>query len=219
VILALAIGLQARPSQYVVGGRDPGAYVAAMGLIARTGGIVYTDPLVLAIPPEDVELFFRNPGNPPFSWARFMGFDLESPATGRVYPQFFHLFPAFGAYLFQAMGVKGALATPPVFGILATRRVLPRAAAQPRRGPRAGRRPARRPQPAPGVVRPLPVSEGMSQFLIALGLLAFAHWRSGARRPSARWPASRSACHCSCGSTACSCSRRSRSTSPSAGRR
>jgi hypothetical protein len=176
VILALAFGLQARPSQYIVGGRDPGAYVAAMGLIARTGGIVYTDPLVLAIPPEDVELFFRNPGNPTFSWARFMGFDLESPASGRVYPQFFHLFPAFGAYLFQAMGVKGALATPPVFGILATvgfflalRRSLGEGAAL-----------------VGGVLLALnplqvwfgryPVSEGMSQFLIALGLLAFAHW-------------------------------------------
>ena len=179
VILALAVGLQARPSQYIVGGRDPGAYVAAMGLIARTGGIVYTDPLVLAIPGEDVELFFRNPNNPPFSWARFMGFDLESPATGRVYPQFFHLFPAFGAYLFQAMGVKGALATPPVFGILATlgfflalRRSL-------------GETPAL----LGGVLLALnplqvwfsryPVSEGMSQFLMALGLLAFAHWEEG----------------------------------------
>ena len=40
--------------------------------------------------------------------------------TGRVVPEFFHLFPAFGAYLFQAMGVEGALATPPVFGVLGT---------------------------------------------------------------------------------------------------
>src|SRR5262247_7566 len=49
-----------------------------------------------------------------------MGFYLESPQSARVYPQFFLLFPAFGAYLFQAMGVKGALATPPVFGVLGT---------------------------------------------------------------------------------------------------
>jgi hypothetical protein len=120
VVLALAAWLQARPSQYIVGGRDPGAYIAAMGVIARTGGIVYTDPGVLSVPPELRELFFRNPQAPPFSWSRFMGFDLESPESGRVYPQFFHLFPAFGAYLFQAMGVKGALATPPIFGVLGT---------------------------------------------------------------------------------------------------
>src|SRR5688572_30986764 len=41
---------------------------------------------------------------------------LENPETGRVVPEHFHLFPAFGAYLFQTMGVKGALATPCVFG-------------------------------------------------------------------------------------------------------
>jgi len=73
----------------------------------------YTDPAVLSIPPEDMELFFRHPDLSPFSWSRFMGFDLETPQSGRVYPQFFHLFPAFGAYLHQAMGVKGALATSP----------------------------------------------------------------------------------------------------------
>ena len=53
-----------------------------------------------------------------------MGFPLERPETGRVVPEFFHLFPAFGAYLFQAMGVRGALATPPVFGVLGTLAVL-----------------------------------------------------------------------------------------------
>jgi len=50
----------------------------------------------------------------------FMGFPLERPETGRVYPEFFHLFPAFGAYLYAAMGVRGALATPAVFGVLGT---------------------------------------------------------------------------------------------------
>lgn len=119
-VLALALLLQARPSEYLVGGRDPGAYVAAMATIARTGGIVVTDPVVLSIPPEDVELFYRNPQRPDFSWSRFMGLDLERPSSGRVFPQFFHLFPAFGAYLFQALGVRGALATPPVFGVLGT---------------------------------------------------------------------------------------------------
>jgi Dolichyl-phosphate-mannose-protein mannosyltransferase len=121
VVLVLAFALQARPSHHLVGGRDPGAYIASMGLIARTGGIAYIDPLVLAVPPEDAEVFFRHPDKPEaFSWARFMGFDLERPQTGRVFPEFFHLFPAFGAYLFAAMGTKGALATPVVFSVLGT---------------------------------------------------------------------------------------------------
>src|SRR4029450_8751721 len=120
LVLAAALALQTRPTEYLVGGRDPGVYVSTMALIARTGGIAYTDPGVLAIPAQDVELFYRNPAAPDFSWGRFMGVPRQSPRSGRVVPEFFHLFPAFGAYLFQAMGVKGALATPPVFGVLGT---------------------------------------------------------------------------------------------------
>ena len=112
LVLALALALQTRPSEYVVGGRDPGTYVAAMALIGRTGGISYVDPVVLSIPREDVSLFYRSPDEADYTWGRFMGMPLERPETGRVVPEHFHLFPAFGAYLFQAIGVKGALATP-----------------------------------------------------------------------------------------------------------
>ncbi len=176
LVLLLAVAIDARPSEYIVGGRDPGAYVAAMALIGRTGTLVYEDPVVQSIPREDVELFYRHPDFPRFSWSRFMGFDLESPFTGRVFPQFFHLFPAFGACLFQAAGLKGALATPPLFSILAAvfvfltfRRLL---------------------GPSPALLGTLllllnevqvwfaryPVSETLSQFLIFLGLFAFTLW-------------------------------------------
>ena len=175
-LLVASIALCARPSEYLVGGRDPGAYVAAMALIGRTGGIVHEDPAVLSIPPEDRELFYRHPDKAPFSWARFLGFDLESPESGRVYPQFFHLFPAFGAYLFQVAGVKGALATPPVFGVLGTLAVF-----------FAARRLLGGPVALLGALLLLanpiqvwfarfPVSEMSTQFLVFLGLLGLAHW-------------------------------------------
>ncbi|MBI3932534.1 MAG: glycosyltransferase family 39 protein [Acidobacteria bacterium] len=176
IVLLLAFALQARPTEYLLGGRDPGTYVATMAVVGRTGGIAQTDPLVRSIPSEDMELFYRHPDNVDFSWGRFMGFPLERPQTGRVFPEFFHLFPAFGAYLFQAMGVKGALATPPVFGILGTLGVF-----------FALRRLF---GPAPALLGTLllavnvvqvwfaryPVSEPVSQFLIFLALLALAHW-------------------------------------------
>ena len=175
-IVALAIALQAKPSQYIVGGRDPGAYVAAMALIGRTGSILYTDRTVTSVPKEDIEVFFRNPDRQAFSFSRFMGFDLERPETGRVVPQFFHLFPAFGAYLFQSMGLKGALAAPPLLAILGTLAVF-----------FAWRR-VFSPQVAllgalllgVNVVQVwfarYPVSEPFSQLLVFLGLLAVAHW-------------------------------------------
>jgi hypothetical protein len=101
-----------------------------------------------------------------------MGFELDHPKSGLITPQFFHLFPAFGAYLFETMGVRGALATPPVFGILGTlaafflaRRMFGTAVAL---------------LAAVGLATTVlqvwfaryPVSEGFSQFLILSGLLA-----------------------------------------------
>jgi len=175
-VAVLCFALYARPGEYLLGGRDPGIYVAAMGSIARTGGITYVDPAVLSIPAEDLDLFYRHPDRPDYSWGRFMGFPLERPQTGRVVPEFFHLFPAFGAFLFQAMGVRGALATPVVFGVLGTLAAL-----------LALRRIF---GAAPALLGALllavnvlqawfaryPVSEPMSQFLILSGLLAFALW-------------------------------------------
>ena len=175
-VAVLCFALYARPGEYLLGGRDPGIYVAAMGSIARTGGITYVDPAVLSIPAEDLELFYRHPERPDYSWGRFMGFPLERPQTGRVVPEFFHLFPAFGAFLFQAMGARGALAAPVVFGVLGTLAAL-----------LALRRLF---GPAPALLGALllalnvlqawfaryPVSEPMSQFLILSGLLAFALW-------------------------------------------
>ncbi len=182
-LLLLACVLQARPGEYLFGGRDPGTYVNAMALIGRTGGIVYTDPAVLALPRESVSLFYREPDKPgDFEWGRFMGFPLERPETGRVLPEFFHLFPAFGAYLFQTMGIKGALATPPVFGILATlavyfalRRLI-------------GAWPAWLASLllATNVLQVwfarFPVSELASQFLTFLGLLALLRFEAGRAR-------------------------------------
>ncbi len=176
VVLALAAALQTRPSEYLMGGRDPGTYVAAMALIGRTGAVAYVDPVVLSIPREDVELFYRNPGAPDYTWGRFMGMPLESPASGRVVPEFFHLFPAFGAYLYQAMGVKGALATPCVFGVLGTLAVF-----------LAWRRLFGMPVALIAAVllslnviqvwfARYPMSEAMAQFLLFLGLWAFALW-------------------------------------------
>jgi Dolichyl-phosphate-mannose-protein mannosyltransferase len=185
LVAVVAFLLHARPSEYIVGGRDPGAYVSAMGVIARTGAITHKDPVVASIPAEDLSLFYANLDEPPFkftlevnedrpqpSWPRFMGFELDHPSSGLVTPQFFHLFPAFGAYLFETMGVRGALATSPIFGILGTlasfflaRRMF---------GPTVAL------VAALGLAATVlqvwfaryPVSEGFSQFLILSGLLA-----------------------------------------------
>lgn len=195
LVLAASFGLFARPSEYVVGGRDPGSYVAAMGVIGRLGAISHVDPVVRSVPEEDLSLFYASPELPPFrfsfdvnedapqpSWPRFMGFELDHPKSGRVTPQFFHLFPAFGAYLFQTMGVKGALATPPLFGILGAlgafflgRRLF---------GPRVALLGAL--LLTTNVLQiwfsRYPASETMSQFLLLAGLWAFVTGRDNGSR-------------------------------------
>ena len=185
LVAIVSFALHARPSEYIVGGRDPGAYIAAMGVIARTGAITHHDAVVASIPPQDLGLFYANLDDPPFvfslavdderpqpSWPRFMGFELDHPRSGAVTPQFFHLFPAFGAYLFETMGVRGALATPPVFGTLGTlaafflgRRLFGAAAA-------LGGALALATSVLQVWFARYPVSEGFSQFLILSGLLA-----------------------------------------------
>src|SRR5262249_10331806 len=113
---------------------------------------------------------------PDYTWGRFMGMPLESPETGRVVPEFFHLFPAIGAYLFQGAGVKGALVTPCVFGVLGTLAVF-----------LAWRRVFGLPVAllasallAINVIQVwfarYPMSEAMAQFLLFFGLWAFAVW-------------------------------------------
>ncbi|MEO5761874.1 MAG: glycosyltransferase family 39 protein, partial [Vicinamibacteria bacterium] len=185
LVALVAFALLARPSEYIVGGRDPGAYISAMGVIARTGSITHLDPVVSSIPPQDLSLFYANLDEPPFhftldvdddrpqpSWPRFMGFELDHPTSGRITPQFFHLFPAFGALLFDTMGVRGALATPPIFGILGTlaafflaRRMFGETVAL------LGGLALATTALQVWFAR-YPVSEGFSQFLILAGLLA-----------------------------------------------
>jgi hypothetical protein len=120
LVAGLALNLQIRPGEHVVGGRDQGVYVATMALMARTGGLAPVDPVVRAIPAVDRGLFWDDAERVPFSGSRFTGFPLESPESGRVFPQFFHLFPAFGALLHAGAGTSGALAAAGLLGVLGT---------------------------------------------------------------------------------------------------
>ena len=84
-----------------------------MATIARTGGIAFTDPLVLAVPAEDAELFFRHPDRPETSPGRASWASTSSGRRpGRVFPEFFHLFPAFGAYPVPGHGRARARSPP-----------------------------------------------------------------------------------------------------------
>jgi hypothetical protein len=106
------------PSEYVMGGKDPGTYMNEGVQIAQRGTLVFNDPVVSSIPEFARPLFF------PMNWQasvysiRFMGFFIRNPDTGAVVGQFPHLFPASIAIGHALDGLTGARRTTGVWAIL-----------------------------------------------------------------------------------------------------
>lgn len=131
--LALVFGaLVARPFEVVRGGLDAGVYALSGIAIARTGGIVQRDPIVAEIgsraEANDVDAqhamnnFFgvADPVRFIATRLRAAGFYIPSGewGTGRVVPQFFHLWPAWIAIGAGFGGPYGGLMTTGVWGLL-----------------------------------------------------------------------------------------------------
>jgi hypothetical protein len=111
------------PSEYIIGGRDPGSYINEGIVIAQRGTLVYEDPTVAAVPPFARDLFFPSHGRADYYGTRFMGFFIKDPETGRVVGQFPHLLPASVAIGYGIDGLTGAryvLGVWATLGILAT---------------------------------------------------------------------------------------------------
>ncbi len=96
------------PSEYVMGGKDPGTYMNEGLVIAQRGAIVYTDPLVAAVPPFARDLFFPSHLRDDYYSVRFMGFWIRDPDKGTVVGQFPHAFPASIAIGYGVNGLTGA---------------------------------------------------------------------------------------------------------------
>jgi hypothetical protein len=109
------------PSEYIIGGRDPGTYINEGIVIAQRGTLVYEDPTVASVPPFARDLFFPSHGRGDYYGTRFMGFFVQDPASGRVVGQFPHLLPASVAMGYAIDGLTGARY---VLGIWATLGVL-----------------------------------------------------------------------------------------------
>lgn len=126
VVVILAIALYLPPFEQIVGGSDPTTYLLWGIRVAREGTWVEHDPLVAAMSPEQVEMFF----GPGFAdvrehyGSRFLGFYLEDPATGRVVPQGFPVYPIAVAAGYTLGGIRGALAVTPLLAILGVAAVL-----------------------------------------------------------------------------------------------
>lgn len=126
-LVPLAIGLGALwlyqpPSEYIIGGKDPGVYVNAGVQIAQGGSIVFRDSTAAGLPVAMRPLFFPQHMGQPYYSPRFMGFFLLDPDAGTVVDQFPHLYPvaiAIGYGVNGLLGVREASIFAAVAGVLA----------------------------------------------------------------------------------------------------
>jgi hypothetical protein len=117
-IVAIGIWRFFPPSEYVIGGKDPGVYMNEGIRIAQRGALVVDDPEVAALPAFARDLFFPRYGVASYYSSRFMGFFLKNPDTGAVVSQFPHLFPAAVAIGYGVDGLTGARRVTGVWAIL-----------------------------------------------------------------------------------------------------
>ena len=107
------------PSEYIIGGKDPGVYVNEGIQIAQRGAIAIQDPVVAAVPPFARDLFFPADTNKDYYLSlRFMGFYVRNPDTGTVIGQFQHAFPASVAIGYGLDGLNGARRAIVFWGVL-----------------------------------------------------------------------------------------------------
>jgi hypothetical protein len=121
VALAVAgffINFHVPPSEYIVGGRDPGVYMNEGMLIAQRGGLTTTDEVAASVPAAYRDLFFVETPDPHYHSVRFMGFFLLDADSGAVVGQFPQLFPAWLAIGYGINGITGARWVPGLAAIL-----------------------------------------------------------------------------------------------------
>ena len=135
-IVAAGIWLYFPPSEYVIGGKDPGTYMNEGIQLAQRGALVFHDDVIASVPVESRAIFFPKYEDALVYSLRFMGFLIKNPDTGAVVGQFPHLFPASIAIGYGLNGLTGARDAISVWGILgllgvyfAAARFLGRAAA------------------------------------------------------------------------------------------
>ena len=95
---------------YGVSEKDPGGYVAHGVAIAREDSYSFIDP---ALAHPTLPVVHETP------YARFPGIWVRHTGRGLIVPQFFHLWPALFATMYDIAGFGGITATTPIVGIAA----------------------------------------------------------------------------------------------------
>lgn len=117
LLAVLGAALFFRPVPYVFGGWDPGVYANTAAYLAREGTIFPADPTAGELEPEEVRrLAWRHSSG---YREKYPGFRYARGETGRLIPEFYHLFPLWMAVLCSWAGVKGSFFLTPLAGLAA----------------------------------------------------------------------------------------------------
>ena len=106
------------PSEYIIGGKDPGTYMTEGIQIAQRGTLTIHDPIVGSVPDYARDLFFPSYHRDDYYSLRFMGFYLRDAQGTDINGQFPQLFPVSLAIGYGLDGLTGARLTTGVWGIL-----------------------------------------------------------------------------------------------------
>lgn len=113
-LLALfSLALAIPPSEFLLGGWDPGVYVHTASVLARDGALLSEAPDLAALDAADRALIGRQG---PDAWEPFLGMRLLP--DGRISPQFYHLYPVLMALVWPLGGVRAALLVNPLLNAL-----------------------------------------------------------------------------------------------------
>jgi len=111
-LIALGLFLFFPPSEYVMGGKDPGVYMNQGIQIGQHGSLMIHDPTVAALPEEFRPMFLSGvpagPGQDTHQGLRFMGFFVADTGRGDVMGQFPHAYPAWVGIAYGLDGLTGA---------------------------------------------------------------------------------------------------------------
>jgi len=101
------------PSEFLLGGWDPGVYVHTASVLAREGGLLPEAPDLAALDADSRTLIGRQGQD---AWEPFLG--MRMLPDGRISPQFYHLYPVLMALLWPFGGGRAALLVNPLLNAL-----------------------------------------------------------------------------------------------------
>lgn len=112
ILLFIAGILFFQPTEYYIGGRDPGVYVNAAVNMAKTGQIMKKDPLINQVKEDYPEVFETNTH-------KYAGFYIETrDGETWINPQFYHGYTAWLALGYQWLGENWFLYITPLLGLI-----------------------------------------------------------------------------------------------------